>query len=362
MSKLLKIENILCQEAPNPIGTPLSLQIQEAEIAVILSEGCSIADTLLRAIQGQIRINSGKIVLAGDHIATGNQQMASSRRKCSLVPASASLIPHLTAAQNIELALHGLRKQDRLKRLRQLLAEVDLLGIDNYVAAELTEEERQRTALARALASDPLLLLWEEPFGPYSEAHHMGLIDEIELICKQRNLTCLLSTTRLNAGFAIADSMAVFKLDRLLQWDKPAKLYQQPRYRDVARNTGNGTLLEGFIHPNNTLSSELGTLQFSADNLHIQTGKAIEFLLRPQHVQPEKRSLRCGTIIGKRFQGDHTDYRIRLEEGSVIPVSTPSHLDLVKGRRFCFRVEMDHLMVFRPGHELSIDLGQARSV
>jgi iron(III) transport system ATP-binding protein len=362
MADLLKIDNIRCLDAAEPIHTPLSLSLKEGETSVILTQGCRIANTLLRAIQGQIPLDSGKIVLAGDHISNPGFQMPANRRRCSLVSSHSALIPHLTARENIALALRGLKKREHQERLQQVLAEVDLNHAAEVLAAELSQEEQQRTSLARALASDPRMLLWEEPFDPYPESHHLGLVEEIEQIVKERDLTCLITTASIRAGFALARRLGVFLDDRLLQWDEPAKIYHSPAHREVARATGNGILLEGFIQADNTLSSELGSLRFSQDNDWIRTGKAIEFLLRPEHVRFDKRSPKCAVITRKRFQGGYIDYRLLLEEGSVIPVSAPSQIDIARGKNFCFRIEMSNLMVFRPDAEEPVDLGRAYSI
>ncbi|MBF0255423.1 MAG: ATP-binding cassette domain-containing protein [Gammaproteobacteria bacterium] len=362
MANLLKVENIRCLTAPQPIRTPLSFRLVEGQISIILTQGCSIAQSILAAIQGEIPVDAGKIVLAGDLIANPSHQTPAQKRSCSLVSANPTLIPHLSVADNIALAVRNLKKRERQAWVTDILEDLELEEIADLPAFHLSAVQRQRTALARALVSRPQLLLWEEPFAPYPDRQHLDLVDEIEQLVEQQGLTCLITSSSLNASFALAQQMAVFSGDRLLQWDSPQALYHQPAHREVARLTGNGVLLEGFVHPDNTLSSELGTLQFSAENDWVRTGKPIEFLLRPEQLSYDKRSIRCGTIIRKRFQGSHIDYRLRLEEGSVAPVLAPSHIDLPRGKSFCFRVEMEHLMVFRPGEEAPVDLGRAYSL
>jgi ABC-type Fe3+/spermidine/putrescine transport system ATPase subunit len=362
MADLLKVDGIRVLQARQPISAPFSLRLKEGEIGVLLSPGCPMAATLLRAIQGQVELDAGKIVLAGNPLAGANLQVAPALRSCRLIPSSDSLVPHLSVADNIRLAMRGLRQAQRQALLLQLLEDVDMGYAADWLALELNPEERQRTALARALVARPQLLLWEEPFGPYAESQHLGLVEEIEQLVERYQLTCLISTASVNAGLALATRLGVCADDRLLQWDSPRRLYQCPAHRQVARATGNGVLLEGFVQADNSLSSELGSLKFSQANDQIPTGKPIEFLLRPEHLCHEKRSPKCATITGKRFQGGHIDYRLLLEEGSVIPVRAPSQIDLPRGKSFCFRVEMPHLMVFRPGSEEPVDLGQAYSL
>ncbi|QFY89176.1 ATP-binding cassette domain-containing protein [Magnetovirga frankeli] len=362
MADLLKVENIRCSDAEWPIRKPLSLRLKEGEIGVILALGRPIADTLLRAIQGQVGLDAGRIVLAGDPIAGGGTGISSVGRNCRLVPADGALVPHLSVAQNIQLVMRGLNKRQRQEQLDQLLDEVDLLHAADLLADHLPAEERQRTALARALVAQPQLLLWQEPFAPYPEGEQMALVDEIEQILQARRLTCLITTANVRAGMALAQRLGVCDDERLLQWDSPERLYHCPAQRDVARATGNGVFLQGFVQPDNSLSSELGGLRFSQDNDWIRTGRPIEFLLRPEHVRFEKRGLRCATITSKRFLGGYIDYRLLLEEGSVIPVTAPSQIDLALGKKFCFRVDMPHLMVFRPDKEEPVDLGRAYSI
>ncbi len=156
--------------------------------------------------------------------------------------------------------------------------------------------------------------------------------------------------------------MGVLQRDALPQWDSPINLYYRPNNRHVASNTGNGTLIEGFVHPDNSLSSELGTFRFDGENREIQADKPIEFLLRPDHLLYDKSSVKFGTIIKKRFQGATTHYTLRLEDGTIIPTITPSQLNLTIGKPFHFKVAMESLIIFRAGREHSVNLGKAYSI
>jgi putative ABC transport system ATP-binding protein len=149
----------------------LSLTIGVGElVAVTGPSGCG-KSTMLHLIAALDRPTSGTIRVAGADITELHDLAAYRRTHVGLVFQLHHLLPQLSAAQNVEIAMFGTGRSpaERRRRAWELLADVDLAGRENRLPTKLSGGERQRVAIARALANDPLLLLADEPTGSLDE-------------------------------------------------------------------------------------------------------------------------------------------------------------------------------------------------
>jgi putative ABC transport system ATP-binding protein len=150
-------------------GVSLTIGVGEL-VAVTGPSGCG-KSTMLHLIAALDRPTSGTIRVAGTDITELHDLAAYRRTHVGLVFQLHHLLPQLSAAQNVEIAMFGTRRSpaERRRRAWELLADVDLAGRENRLPTKLSGGERQRVAIARALANDPLLLLADEPTGSLDE-------------------------------------------------------------------------------------------------------------------------------------------------------------------------------------------------
>src|SRR5690606_15172194 len=123
--------------------------------------------TVLRSIAGLYRPAGGRIVTGGDTWldTDAGVDLAPQARRVGLVFQDYALFPHLTALDNVRLAMLDESEEERTRRATELLARVHLVGLEHRRPDQLSGGERQRVALARALARDPKVLLLDEPFS-----------------------------------------------------------------------------------------------------------------------------------------------------------------------------------------------------
>jgi ABC-type lipoprotein export system ATPase subunit len=140
-------------------------------VAVTGPSGCG-KSTMLHLVAALDRPTSGTVRVAGLDLRAISNAAAYRRRQVGIVFQLHNLIPQLTAAQNVEIAMFGtgLSRSQRRLRAWQLLADVDLLGREDRPPTNLSGGERQRVAIARALANEPSLLLADEPTGSLDES------------------------------------------------------------------------------------------------------------------------------------------------------------------------------------------------
>jgi putative ABC transport system ATP-binding protein len=145
----------------------VDLDVRRGEwIAVTGPSGCG-KSTLLHLLAALDDPTSGTVEVDGVEVAHLRGRSAFRATQVGLVFQLHNLLPHLTAAQNVEVAMigRGSHRRERAARAHRLLADVDLVGRENRPPTKLSGGERQRVAIARALANDPPLLLADEPTG-----------------------------------------------------------------------------------------------------------------------------------------------------------------------------------------------------
>jgi len=145
----------------------LSLTVETGEwVAVTGPSGCG-KSTMLHLIAALDRPTSGTVRVGGTDVTRLRHAARYRRDEVGLVFQLHHLVPQLTAAENVEIAMFGTRRsrRERHRRALSLLADVDLAGREDRPPTRLSGGERQRVAIARALANEPALLLADEPTG-----------------------------------------------------------------------------------------------------------------------------------------------------------------------------------------------------
>jgi osmoprotectant transport system ATP-binding protein len=195
---LLEIRNFSYAIAGRPILRDINLSVAEGETLVLLGRSGSGKTTLLKAVIGLVPPGSGEIVFEGKPAAEWD--LIRLRRRMGYVMQHAGLFPHWTVARNVALAprLESWTDSRIAARVDELLQAV---GLDpqifrNRYPRELSGGQRQRVGIARALAADPPLLLFDEPFGALDPITRAGL---------QRQFLDLRRTVRKAALFVTHD-------------------------------------------------------------------------------------------------------------------------------------------------------------
>lgn len=175
----------------------VNLVIDRGEwVALTGPSGCG-KSTLLHLLAALDRPTSGTVEVFGRDLAGVRNRADFRREVVGLVFQLHNLLPQLSAAQNVELAMFGTRRtrRERAQRARALLADVDLTGREDRTPTRLSGGERQRVAIARALANDPPLLLADEPTGSLDTASVTRVVDLVRrLRCERPELTVLMVT------------------------------------------------------------------------------------------------------------------------------------------------------------------------
>lgn len=179
----------------------LNMEMAPGEItAVVGNSGCG-KSTLLRIISGLEARAEGDIQVGDTLFQSANAFVPVEKRQLGFVFQDYSLFPFMTVMQNIQFAL---RKQSPAQ-LTELIRLTRLEGLEKRYPHELSGGQQQRVAVARTLASNPKILLMDEPFSNLDEALVREMRLELRQILKSRNLTTIIVTHSMEDAEAFAD-------------------------------------------------------------------------------------------------------------------------------------------------------------
>ena len=176
----------------------VSVNIEQGEFTAIIGPSGSGKTTLLHLIGGLDEPNSGSVTLSGSNIAdmSGNQLSDFRRDHIGFIFQAYNLIPVLSAEENIEyiMLLQGISAAERKKRVKEMLAMVELEGLGDRRPSHLSGGQQQRVAVARAMASNPDIILADEPTANLDSKTGLSLLEVMRDLNQQRKMTFVFST------------------------------------------------------------------------------------------------------------------------------------------------------------------------
>lgn len=357
---VLKMEAVRDRYRPRGLEVPFDLVLKKGEFAALIGQERSGIQDILRLISGQERVVAGRIIVAGDLVATKDFHQASGKRQCRQVTCEASMLPHLSVEDNVRLGFPESGRRVRCDAIQRLLSEVGVARQARLLPRELNQEEYLRVVLARALAASPALLLWNAPLVRHSLEDQQDFVSELRALAERREMGVLLANVQVGLVLPAVERAGVLHDGALLQWDTPYRLYHHPATREVVMNTGSGTLLPAVIRPEGLLMSPLGTLKFLGSVPEDLLERDVELLVRPDDVVADPRGLRRGLVLSRRFMGPVSQYRLEIDDRYVVSLMCSSHLEVEPGKKLAYRISMDHVIVFPEQGEQAVELGAAQ--
>jgi ABC-type Fe3+/spermidine/putrescine transport system ATPase subunit len=300
----------------------VTLRLDAGNILCLLGpSGCG-KTSLLRIIAGLEKTDSGTVMFDGQDLS----RMPPHRRGFGMMFQDFSLFPHKNVFDNVAFALQ-LKKQHRehlTRRVKEMLHLVGLEGFEMRDVNRLSGGECQRVALARSLASEPRLLMLDEPLGSLDRVLRERLMVDLYRIIKQVGVTTLYVTHDHAEAFTVADRVAVMNNGRVVQVDRPETLYRQPANELVARFLGFHNLVEGVVAESESIDSILGVLY--PQKIPTLPGTRVTVLLRPEGARiidagcivHSKETAISGFVRERTFKGGHFNLTVQTDPGPVL--------------------------------------------
>jgi len=313
----------------------LDVHWDAAESVVALVGPSGSGKTLtLHCLAGLIRPDAGRVALDGVILfdaATGINRPPRSRR-LGYVFQGYALFPHLTVRDNIAFGLKGWPAAKRRERTEMVIERLGLPGLEERHPRELSGGQQQRVALGRALATDPDLLLLDEPLSALDAPLRRQLRDDLARTIREWGKATVVVTHDLSEAYQLADRVVVYEQGRVLQSAPKSELLWQPASETVARIMGIRNIFHGTVLKAGPDRIQLRWRGQTLEAVNSPTraylpapGSPIAFFIRPEYVRLIRKdrgapdpghhmNLMSGTVVSQADFGTTWTLAIRLDE------------------------------------------------
>jgi phospholipid/cholesterol/gamma-HCH transport system ATP-binding protein len=246
---MIKIQNVYKSYGSKKVLEDINLEIRSGEIMVIMGpSGCG-KSTLLRLLIGLLKPTSGQIWIDNQEISGMTEdELNELRKQMGMVFQYSALFDFLTVGENVAFGLrqHTFHSdEDIAKTVSRRLKMVGLAGYEKVMPSELSGGMKKRVSLARAIAVNPSIVLYDEPTAGLDPIMS-SVIDKLIIGCRDRlDITSVVVTHHMDSAFQIADRMAMINEGRIIEIGTP----------DEIKNSSN-PIVQQFIH--GWLSPNLG--------------------------------------------------------------------------------------------------------
>jgi polar amino acid transport system ATP-binding protein len=225
--QILRVTDITKSFGGNTILNAVSVKLAKGEIKVLIGPSGGGKSTLLQCINCLVVPDAGTIELENEAIDfTRKQDLYKLRQQVGMIFQDFNLFDHLTALDNITIALCKVKKMDKNQARQRARLELDQVGLGDKEAlypAQLSGGQKQRLAIARALAMDPKILLLDEP----TSALDPTLIGEVIAVIKGlavKGMTMIMATHQISLIYNLADEILFMEDGRIVEQGPPAAL------------------------------------------------------------------------------------------------------------------------------------------
>ncbi len=232
MSALLEVSGLEAGYGDTLVLHGLSLTVQEGEVVSIIGPNGAGKSTLLKAVYGLVRLHAGKVLLAGEEI-TGERPDRLTRRGLNYVPQVENVFPSLSVRENLLVSSLPLPRSRRRAAIDAALALFPTLAErPRRPAGSLSGGQRKMLALARALVTEPHLLLLDEPSAGLAPAAVDVVFDKLAEI-NRRGVTLLMVEQNARRALAVSHSGYVLDMGRNAYQGPAHGLLEDPRVAEL---------------------------------------------------------------------------------------------------------------------------------
>ena len=305
---IVSLKDIFVEFDGEVILNHINLDIRDKEFVTILGpSGCG-KTTTLRIIGGFLEPDSGDVYFDGKRI----NGLPPHKRNVNTVFQKYSLFPHLNVFDNVAFGLRIKKtpKDEIKKRVKEMLAIVDLKGYEKRSVARLSGGQQQRVAIARALVCDPKVLLLDEPLGALDLKLRKNMQDELKQIQQKTNTTFIYVTHDQEEALTMSDTVVVMNNGVIEQIGSPTDVYNEPVNAFVADFIGEANII------NATMLEDCRVLVLGEVLECVDKGfgknTPVDIVIRPEDielVEPSQAQL-VGEVVDVTFKGVHYEMTI----------------------------------------------------
>lgn len=280
--------------------------VESGKTVGLIGENGSGKSTSLKIISGLMKPESGKIILDGEVLCDSSKRIFKDPevRNIGYMFQNYALFPHMTARENISFGLKNKKmpKADIKSRVDELVERMGIAEIENEPVTKMSGGQRQRTALARALAPSPSLLLLDEPLAALDVRTQEQMRRELASAIREEGTSCILVTHSIIDAMAIADSISVIQRGKIIASGQPEEILHNPLYGFTVSENPNIFRGEVFVKEGGAVCVNIGKVCMRAVTTLSGT---VSVSIRPEEIIISKEKLLSSAV--NSFTGKITD-------------------------------------------------------
>ena len=333
----------------------IDLDVGEGEFCVLLGpSGCG-KTTTLRCVAGLERPDEGEIDIAGRLVNSSSRKVyvPAEKRDIGMVFQSYAIWPHMNVFQNVAFPLtQGQKRFPKAvvaEKVRNALKKVQLDGLEDRPATDLSGGQQQRVAMARAMVTEPKILLMDEPLSNLDARLREQMRVELKKITKAIGVTTLYVTHDQAEALSLGDRVCVMNQGEILQIASPNDVYARPVSLFVAQFVGEMNFVKGAVTGPGQVESPIGKFSVSVP-AGVNVGAPVTLAIRPEHVNLHADSkaaadaVRC-KVTSKNYLGDAALLEVEVNGVSLL-AKLAGDSDLVIGQQATVELPSHRWQVF----------------
>ncbi|MEN3385085.1 MAG: polar amino acid transport system ATP-binding protein [Hyphomicrobiales bacterium] len=209
----------------------VSMDVMKGQVICIIGPSGSGKSTLLRCVNALVRIDGGSILVEGQEVNDPKLDKLALRRKVGMVFQQYNLFPHKTALDNVMMAPVHVLKRDKREvdaQARALIAKVRLQGKEGHYPGELSGGQQQRIAIARSLAMNPDIMLFDEVTAALDPETVKDVLIAIRELAED-GMTCMIVTHEMGFAREVADQVYFTDGGVLVEHAAPKEFFANPK-------------------------------------------------------------------------------------------------------------------------------------
>jgi iron(III) transport system ATP-binding protein len=345
----------------NPAVKDLSLDLHDGEILTLLGpSGCG-KTTTLRMVAGLETPDAGDIFFGDQAVVMSSRRLnvPPNRRNVGMVFQSYAIWPHMTVAENVAFPLKARRfpKSEVKERVLRALDLVGLAGFEDRPGPLLSGGQQQRVAFARALVTEPHVLLLDEPFSNLDAKLREQMRIGVKLLQKRLSIAMLFVTHDQIEALSLSNRIALMNFGVVQQQGDPRLLYEAPVNEFVRDFVGRTLLFKGKVHTSTpsgliaiALEGARDCVVFgrSYDPAGLTAGESVYIGVRPEDVeiQPALSADAPQGMIGGKvetalFVGERIEYQVEVDGQGLIFIYGERHEPIDEGNKVWLKLRPD---------------------
>jgi ABC-type Fe3+/spermidine/putrescine transport system ATPase subunit len=345
----------------SPAVKDLSLDVLHGEILTLLGpSGCG-KTTTLRMVAGLETPDAGDIFFGEQAVVMSSRQISlpPNKRNVGMVFQSYAIWPHMTVAENVAFPLKARRfpKNEIKDRMLRALDLVGLTGYEDRPGPLLSGGQQQRVAFARALVTEPRVLLLDEPFSNLDAKLREQMRISVKLLQKRLNIAMLFVTHDQIEALSLSNRIALMNFGLVQQQGDPRLLYEEPVNEFVRDFVGRTLLFKGKVQTSIPSGQMAIALAGARDCVvfgrcynpgGMKAGESVYIGVRPEDVdiQPAlggeaPAGMIGGITLAALFVGERIEYQVEVDGQGVIMIYGERHKPVDEGSKVWLKLRPD---------------------